>query len=124
MARSVERAMWQLLKAIFGHIPMVELGLLVFEAYFPALNKAMFDKAGTHIEDVTATDDDVCVFACFEGTRAGVDTADLSRIEGDGLERLFFCEAICHGGSRVEHEVTVAGFFVVVVEGEEHSGLL
>ena len=45
---------------------MVQLRLLVVQAHLATLDKAMLDKAGAHIEDVAAADDDVGVLTGFE----------------------------------------------------------
>jgi hypothetical protein len=50
----------------FGHIPMIELCLFVFEADFPALDESVFDDAGAHVEDVAGADDDIGVLPYFQ----------------------------------------------------------
>jgi len=111
-------------KPVFRHVFVIELGLLVLETDFTALDKGMFDDAGADIEDVARADHDIGVLAGFKGAGAVVDAQDLRGVQGDRLKRLFFGQTICGGDTRVEHQVAVAGLFMLIVNAKQDAGFL
>jgi len=77
-----------LLQPVFVHIPVIQLCLFVFQAYFTALDEHMTDEAGTHVQYIAFADHDIGILACLKGARAIFDSQDFSTVQGNCLQGL------------------------------------
>ena len=92
--------------------------MLVGKIDLTALDEGVRDDAGTHVQDISFTDDDVGILTGFDGACPVANAQYPCGIERDGGKSLLLGQSVSGGSSGVEGQVLAAVLTVGIIDSE------